>query len=75
VGRATASRHLFGDAADLRNESYSTPCGSACPAEWNNMVDAAVAADKDYVEPSTGACGYACVHADWRNHDIGIYSQ
>jgi hypothetical protein len=75
VGGVPASRHLFGDAADLRNQSYASPCGATCLAEWDRMVNTALAANRDYVEPSTGPCGYACVHADWRSHDTGIYSQ
>jgi len=68
VGGATASRHVFGDAADLRNESGTV-------AEWNNMATAAITANKDYLEPVDGPCGLACVHADWRGHDVGIYAQ
>jgi hypothetical protein len=77
VGGASNSRHLFGNAGDLNNNSYSTSCGtgSACLNEWQKMQDAAIAANRDYLEPSNGPCGYKCVHADWRNHDINVYSQ
>jgi len=78
VGGASNSRHMWGDAADFNNNSYSsTNCGtgSACLTEWTNMQNAAIAAHRDYLEPSTGPCGYKCVHADWRNHDINVYSQ
>ncbi len=80
---AAQSRHMYGDAADLRSQSYSSSCGagSACLAEWNAMITAVGSASQqtgaraDYTEPSTLACGYACAHADWRAHDLGIYSQ
>jgi hypothetical protein len=76
VGGAPQSRHMFGDAVDLSNQSYSSSCGtgSACQVEWNNMYNAAGLAGADYREPTTGPCGYACTHADWRNHDNGIYA-
>ncbi|HEX8814185.1 MAG TPA: D-Ala-D-Ala carboxypeptidase family metallohydrolase [Terriglobales bacterium] len=66
-GGATNSRHLFGDASDLRNQSGTT-------AEWSAMVTAAQAANADYIEPQSGPCGLGCVHADWRSHSGG-YAQ
>jgi hypothetical protein len=61
VGGASQSRHMYGDAADLRNVSRTT-------AEYNAMVSAARRAHADYIEPSTLACGIVCTHADWRAH-------
>jgi hypothetical protein len=58
---AQGSRHMFGDAADLRNQSGGVD-------EWNAMVQAAYFANADYVEPQNLACGLACTHADWRGH-------
>lgn len=67
VGGAANSRHMFGDAVDLRNQSGGVP-------EWNAMVSAANSAKADFVEPQNGPCGLACTHADWRSHSGG-YSQ
>ena len=64
---APGSRHQFGDAVDLRNQSGGL-------TEWNNMVKAANDADADYVEDQTEPCGLGCVHADWRYHDRGMYN-
>ncbi len=64
---ATGSRHQFGDAVDLRNDSGGVP-------EWNRMVNAANDADADYVEDQNEPCGLGCVHADWRYHDRGMYN-
>lgn len=61
VGGASQSRHMFGDAADLRNVSGTT-------REYNAMVSAARRAHADYIEPPTLACRIACAHADWRAH-------
>lgn len=61
VGGAPQSRHMYGDAVDLRNES-----GTA--GEWQQMDDAARLAGADYREPLS-LSGYGHVHADWRNHD------
>jgi hypothetical protein len=58
------SRHMFGDAGDLRNQSFTE-------AEWTNMSNAASRANADFIEPRTGPCGLACVHADWRSHSGG----
>ena len=67
VGGATQSRHMYGDAVDLRNVSGSDE-------EYNAMVTAANTAKADYIEPVSGPCRKACVHADWRNTPGG-YSQ
>lgn len=67
VGGAAQSRHMYGDAVDLRNASGGD-------TEYNAMVTAANAARADYIEPVTGPCKKACVHADWRNTPGG-YSQ
>lgn len=63
-GGARRSRHLFGDAADLRNVTRSME-------EWQRMWTAAEKADADYIEPLSGPCKLNCLHADWRNHDGG----
>jgi hypothetical protein len=77
-----ASRHMFGDAADFQNQlcpSSGTPCTQAGVDLYNRMVKAAgdieqsSGAQADYVETPDLACGYNCVHADWRFHDYGLY--
>jgi hypothetical protein len=71
VGGAPNSRHIWGDASDLRNETGTL-------TEWQRMYDMAGPgyANADYREPSTGPCGLACTHADWRFHDSpGDYAQ
>jgi hypothetical protein len=60
VGGAKDSRHMYGDASDLRNESRTED-------EWTNMQAAATRAQADYIEPRNGPCDIGCVHADWRN--------
>lgn len=65
IGGATSSRHMFGDATDLRNASGTM-------TEYNAMRSAAKAAHADYIEPVSGPCTTKCVHADWRNHS-GAY--
>ncbi|MGH9843600.1 MAG: D-Ala-D-Ala carboxypeptidase family metallohydrolase [Blastocatellia bacterium] len=67
VGGARQSRHMYGDAVDLRNVTGGDE-------EYNAMVTAANAARADYIEPVSGPCRKACVHADWRN-TTGGYSQ
>ena len=67
VGGVANSQHVFGTAADLRNQSGGT-------TEYNNMVTAAQNANADFIEPTSGPCGMACVHADWRSHDVGQYA-
>jgi hypothetical protein len=42
--------------------------------EYNDMAYAAEAANRDYLEPVSGPCQLNCVHADWRNHDVGVYA-
>jgi hypothetical protein len=70
VGGAAQSRHMYGDAADLTNDSGTS-------LEWNAMVSAAgssangTGALADFVEPLSGPCGLACTHADWRSHSGG----
>jgi hypothetical protein len=66
-GSAMNSQHVFGTAGDLKNESGGT-------TEYNNMVTAARNANADFIEQPSGPCGMACVHADWRSHDIGQYA-
>jgi len=64
VGGAKDSRHMYGDAADMRNASGSDD-------EYNAMKTAAQTAQADYIEPVTGPCKKACVHADWRDTSGG----
>jgi hypothetical protein len=64
VGGAAQSRHMYGDAVDLRNQSGTQN-------EWNAMVLAAQTANADFIEPQTGPCGLGCTHADWRYHGGG----
>lgn len=61
IGGAGQSRHMYGDAGDIDVVSNQE-------AEWILIRDAALDADPDFVEPSTGPCGFGCVHADWRSH-------
>jgi hypothetical protein len=65
------SRHTFGDAADLRNQSVNT---SNAQLEWDNMLAAAKKAHADWWEPQDGPCCLGCVHADWRGHDRNMYN-
>ena len=55
------SRHMYGDAADLRNESRTEE-------EWKAMYGAALRAHASFREPRDGPCKLNCVHADWRPH-------
>lgn len=69
VGGAPRSRHVYGDALDLNNDSSTQE-------EWEAMYDAAEVAHADYIEPFGGIMypqeqygSYLFhVHADWRNH-------
>lgn len=65
IGGATQSRHMYGDAADLRNASGTI-------TEYTAMRSAAKRAHADYIEPRSGPCRTNCVHADWRAH-AGAY--
>ena len=63
VGGAKRSRHMFGDAVDMRNISrtkkeYYTLAFNAALAQ---------ALKYGYIEPLSGPCKLGCVHADWRN--------
>jgi hypothetical protein len=74
VGGAVGSRHMYGDAADVRNESC--PSAQNCPSptpwvEWDQMVIAGIIADA-WIEPASGPCDVNCVHVDWR-HVPGDY--
>lgn len=62
-GGVRGSRHMFGDAVDLRNESGTE-------AEWLLMVDAARRANAGYIEPRELPCKLNCTHADWRFHTL-----
>jgi hypothetical protein len=70
VGGIAQSRHMSGDAVDLRNESRTE-------VEWQTMYDLAAPgfANADYREPRDGPCGIGCVHADWRYHNLNDYAQ
>jgi probable HAF family extracellular repeat protein len=59
VGGTPSSRHLFGDAADLFNETGSLE-------EWTEMYQAAQTSHASYIEPLS-LSGLAHVHADWRS--------
>jgi len=61
------SRHMHGDAADLKNES-------ATMQEWQNMWDKAWQAGANYVEPQSQS-GLGHVHADWRFRDPLDYAK
>ncbi|MGH7771977.1 MAG: D-Ala-D-Ala carboxypeptidase family metallohydrolase [Candidatus Binatia bacterium] len=67
-GGATQSRHMHGDAVDLRNESRTEE-------EWLRMADTAWGAGADWVEPRNGPCMIGCVHGDWRFTDHLQYAQ
>jgi len=69
-GTARRSRHMFGDAVDLRNLSFSL-------IEYNFLAKRAWAAGASWVEPNKPpyTCRPAvqpCVHADWRNAPGGF---
>jgi hypothetical protein len=64
IGGAAQSRHMYGDAADLRNDTRTEN-------EWTGMQQAAQRANADYIEPRNGPCDIGCVHADWRGHAGG----
>ena len=72
VGGAPGSRHLFGDAVDLKNETRTTQ-------EYTDLRNAAKdgnpSAGASWVEDWSGPCGNGCVHADWRDKNPGVYSQ
>jgi hypothetical protein len=60
-------RHTFGDAIDLRNNSWGT---SQSQSEYNAMRSAALAAGASYVEPWSlvnNSINKGHEHADWRN--------
>ena len=61
VGGAANSRHVYGDAVDMRNQSGSY-------ADWSYLIVAAQAAGADYTEPTSLPCHTNCAHADWRVH-------
>ena len=64
---AKQSRHMFGDAVDLKNETRTLK-------EYGLLKKAASTASADYIEPWTGPCKNGCVHADWRKHS-GVYAK
>ena len=59
VGGSATSRHMFGEAIDLSNNTRTL-------AEYNAMVAAARRAGGSHIEPSTMWCKLNCVHAEWR---------
>ena len=64
VSGAANSRHMYGDAADLNNDSSTYD-------EWQQMLFAAYDANADYLEGQNDPCQTDCVHADWRSHSGG----
>jgi hypothetical protein len=58
-GGVSNSRHMYGDAADMRNITRTT-------AEWKAMREAAEG-NASWIEPLSGPCRLGCVHADWRD--------
>lgn len=62
-GSARASRHMFGDAADLNSSGSETI--------FLELTASAYAAGASYVEPNNSYVNYGHVHADWRNRDVG----
>ncbi len=76
---ATSSRHMLGDAIDFGSATHTLQ-------ELEDMNDAALAAEADFVEdpaimttycanghPKSGP-PYPCAHADWRYHSKGEYA-
>jgi hypothetical protein len=59
VSGTSQSRHMFGDAVDLRNTSRTQ-------AEYTFMAQPAIDAGASYVEP-VSMSGLGHIHADWRN--------
>lgn len=59
IGGATQSAHMAGVAVDVNNNSQTLN-------EHNEFVAAAGQAGAFYIEPTTGHCGLACTHVDWR---------
>ena len=59
VRGAPRSRHMFGDAVDMRNVTRTVQ-------EWNSLYKAARRARAFTPEGLDGPCGIGCVHADWR---------
>jgi hypothetical protein len=70
VDGAAQSRHMYGDAVDLRNQTRTeaeyTAKASSAKGDPNNLT--IPHAQADFVEALSGPCGIGCVHADWRNH-------
>lgn len=83
VGGMPNSRHMFGDAVDLnngtqtRNEWVTKGCYASISymARYSVSCPNSTDAGAGYVEPISGHCAYACVHADWRNRNYNTYSQ
>jgi len=59
IGGAARSRHMFGDAVDMRNITRTAQ-------EHHVLRFAANRAKASYIEPINGPCKLGCVHADWR---------
>lgn len=72
--QATSSRHQFGDAVDIKNNSFIPGLDetdqSAAQAEHDALADFAISAGAGFVEATapkkTNPCGFKCIHADWR---------
>lgn len=70
VGGQPNSRHMWGDASDLKDNSGTL-------TELTALNEFAIAAEADYTEPESVVCpsGKNCghAHADWRRHP-GLYA-
>jgi hypothetical protein len=64
-GSAQNSRHMFGDAVDIRVPSQTV-------TEWQDIEDALEGAFPSFIEPQSGPCQLKCVHGDWR-YVVGGY--
>ena len=56
---AANSRHMFGDAVDVLNQSHT-------PHEYEALLTAARNAKASWWEPVDTLCALGCFHADWR---------
>jgi hypothetical protein len=78
-----SSRHMWGDAVDLRNinrtraEHDIKACAANATYSSNRLGITCSSsypdARADWIEPWSGPCTDGCVHADWRYTDINIY--
>ena len=59
MGGAQQSRHMWGDAADMKSQDHTWT-----QQEWEYLRDAAVAAGAQFIEPYNDDPSH--VHADWK---------